>query len=384
MEDAPAPILCVDDEPYVLAGLSQNLGRRYAVQTATSGAAGLEALARRPTTAVILSDMRMPGMDGATFLKISRAVVPGAVRILLTGQADLTSAIEAVNEGNIFRFLTKPCPTARLVDSIEAAVEQVRRASAERLLLEQTLHGSVKALVEVLAATRPAAFDRASRLSRLSAEVAERVGLRECWQLEAAAMLSQLGAIALPDALVAKLHRGEALGPEEERQVQRSRELAERLLGAIPSLEVVRGILDGHRVAPSRDAQDPAAEAERLRRETALLRVVLDFEALEEQGLAAGQAVDTLRGRGGRYDPALLEALSACRGGGGGREEVRELPIIALRPGMVLMEDVRSRAGVLLAARGQRITADFADRVHRFGGPVCEPVRVVLQDALDG
>lgn len=113
---------------------------------------------------------------------------------------------------------------------------------------------------------------------------------------------------------------------------------------------------------------------------TALLRVVLDYEALEEQGVAAGRAVDTLRGREGRYDPALLAALSDCRGGAA-REEVRDLPIIALRPGMVLLEDVRSRAGVLLAARGQELTPAFAERVHRFGGPICEPIRVMVRGA---
>src|SRR5689334_10150530 len=100
-------ILCVDDERSLLDGLTLTLGRRYDVETATSGAQALELLERDPNRAVIMSDMRMPGMDGATFLAKARGMVPEAVRVLLTGQAEIETAIAAVNEGQVFRFLTK-------------------------------------------------------------------------------------------------------------------------------------------------------------------------------------------------------------------------------------------------------------------------------------
>ena len=379
--EAAAPVLCVDDEPQVLAGLSLSLGRRFAVQTATSGAAGLEALGRRPNTAVIVSDMRMPGMDGATFLED----LPGGGARRGPDPPHRPGRPGERHRGRE-RGEHLPLPHQALPAGQAGGIGgrgggAGAAAGGDRALLEQTVHGSVRALVEVLAVTSPAAFDRASRLSRLSAELAERIGMGERWQLEAAAMLSQLGAIALPDALARKLHRGEPLDQADERLVEHSRVVAERLLGAIPTLEAVRAILDGHPVAAPRDARDPAAEVERLRRARALLRLVLDYEALEEQGVAPCRAIDTLRGRPGRYDPELLEALSACCGAGAVREEVLELPVIALRAGMVLLEDVKSRAGVLLAVRGQEITSAFAERVHRFGGPVCEPVRVVVRGA---
>src|SRR2546426_3153897 len=90
-------ILCVDDEPSILEGLKLHLGRRYDVATASSGAVGLEDLERNGSTAVVLSDMRMPGMDGATFLSRARETKPDTVRILLTGQADLNACIAAIN-----------------------------------------------------------------------------------------------------------------------------------------------------------------------------------------------------------------------------------------------------------------------------------------------
>ncbi|MBV9949331.1 MAG: response regulator, partial [Myxococcales bacterium] len=113
-------VLCVDDEPNVLEGLALSLRRGHDVVTAGGGEAGLEILGRDPTIAAVVSDMRMPGMDGATFLGKARALAPDATRVLLTGQTELDAAITAINEGRIFRFLTKPCPPAVLVPAVEA------------------------------------------------------------------------------------------------------------------------------------------------------------------------------------------------------------------------------------------------------------------------
>ena len=147
-------ILCVDDEPNVLEGLLLHLRRKFEVETAISGAAGLEILQRSDAIAVVMSDMYMPEMNGAEFLSRARQIVPDAARILLTGRADIDSAIAAVNNGQIFRFLTKPCPPLVLLTAIEAGVQQHRLVTAERELLEHTLHGCIKALADVLAVTR--------------------------------------------------------------------------------------------------------------------------------------------------------------------------------------------------------------------------------------
>ena len=130
-------ILCVDDEAQILEAMILNLGRRYHVSTALNGALGLEKIRSEAPFAVLISDMRMPGMDGATFLKHAFGEAPNTVRILLTGQAELSAAIAAVNEGQIFRFLSKPCPPASLLKTIEAAVEQNRLITSEKVLLEQ-------------------------------------------------------------------------------------------------------------------------------------------------------------------------------------------------------------------------------------------------------
>jgi CheY-like chemotaxis protein/DNA-binding MarR family transcriptional regulator len=128
--DQPVHVLCVDDEPRVLQGLRLNLEPRYRVSTATSGAEALEVCgAERPE--VIISDLRMPGMDGTSFLGRVRDQTPSAVRILLTGHADVDAAVAAVNEARVFRFLTKPCRTTTLLGILEEAMAEHRLLRGE-------------------------------------------------------------------------------------------------------------------------------------------------------------------------------------------------------------------------------------------------------------
>jgi diguanylate cyclase (GGDEF)-like protein len=127
----------------MLEALALTLGRHYQVETASNGKTALEMLRCLPHTAVIISDMRMPSMNGAQFLAASRKVAPNARRILLTGHADAQAAILAVNEGGIFRFLTKPCPPAKLIEAVEAAMadfdEEVLERSTIRRKITQDL-----------------------------------------------------------------------------------------------------------------------------------------------------------------------------------------------------------------------------------------------------
>src|ERR1700723_1249547 len=95
-------ILFVDDEPSVLEGYKRMLGRDLPIDTAVGGTLGLAAIAERGPYAVVISDMRMPQMDGAKFLARVRDLAPATVRLALTGYADIETAMSAVNEGSIF------------------------------------------------------------------------------------------------------------------------------------------------------------------------------------------------------------------------------------------------------------------------------------------
>jgi len=356
-------ILCVDDEPQVLAGLAVNLRRRYHMLSATSGADGLVALSEHPDTAVVVSDMRMPGMDGAAFLKQAREMAPNTVRILLTGQADMDSAISAVNEGRIFRFLTKPCPTVALIAAIQGAVEQHRLITAERVLLEQTLKGIIKTLTDVLALTSPAAFGRASRIKDHALGVAEALALPERWQLEVSAMLSQLGYLALPPELLDKVYNGQPLSEEETEAVARVPAVTEQLLGSIPRLEVVRGILSGYTL-PYRAVTDGTdADAALMHRSAHILRLAIDFDTFEAQTGSKQFALNHMVGLAANYDPDAFSALRALQGNDDGKR-LREVHLADLVPGMVFAEDVKMDTGTLIVARGFEVTAGVVERMR--------------------
>ena len=373
-------ILCVDDEPNVLEGLSLHLRRRYEVTTAPGGAEALALLARNGTTEVVISDMRMPGMDCAAFLAKARQKFPDVVRMLLTGQADLASAISAVNDGQIFRFLTKPCAPADMLAAVAAAVDQHRLITAERVLLEQTLHGSIKALTDVLALTHPASFGRAMRIKKHVTDMVTVLALADRWQVEVAAMLSQLGSIALPPEVSEKVYFAHSLSPQEEAMVARVPQVTEQLLCNIPRMEVVRHILAGLGKPTGREASASDAERLLIARGVHILRVAIDYDLLEGQKSTPSMAFGIMRGRKDRYDPAILEAFASARGEGAPREEVRELPLNALTPGMVVAQDVMMTTGALLVARGYELTASLLERLRNFrSGTVREPIRVLVK-----
>ncbi|MET0284807.1 MAG: HD domain-containing phosphohydrolase [Polyangiales bacterium] len=365
-------LLCVDDEANVLEGLSMHLRRGHEVLTATSGRDGLEILREKPSIAVVISDMRMPNMDGATFLARARQLSPNSVRILLTGQTELDAAISAVNEGQIFRFLTKPCPPQTLLRAVEAALEQHRLLNAERVLLEQTLHGSIKALTDVLALVDPVSFGRASRIKRLVTELCSAIGVDERWPVEVAAMLSQLGNITLPAETVEKLARGGTLDASEQQMVSRLPQVTEKLLGNIPRLEPVRELL----VALFRSGGSSLDGASR--RAASILRLAVDYDTLEASGLHAQQIMTELRARSMRYDANVFEALARLRDRPSAPPSGRTVPIAGLQVGMVFAEDVRSKTGILLAARGFEVTEGFIERVRNLrSGSVGDSVSIL-------
>jgi hypothetical protein len=109
--------------------------------------------------------MRMPGMNGVQFLAQVRQAAPNTVRMMLTGYSDISAAMDAVNEGNIFRFLAKPCEQEILAKAIASGLVQYRLVRSEKDLLENTLMGSIKVLTDVLGAVSPEAFGKSIRIT---------------------------------------------------------------------------------------------------------------------------------------------------------------------------------------------------------------------------
>jgi CheY-like chemotaxis protein len=379
-EDLPR-ILCVDDDSSLLDGLRRSLRGHYNVETATEPTVALQSLKTIEAYAIVVSDQRMPVMDGVTFLSHIRALAPGTIRVLLTGQADMESAIAAVNEGNIFRFLTKPCPTAVLLKALGACMEQHRLIAAEKVLLEQTLRGSIKALIDILSLANPIAFGRATRVRHSVEQLMMHFEIRERWPVEVAAMLSQIGCVTLPSATLEKLFKSHAMSPVEQEMIERMPAFVDKCLANIPRIEPVREIL---RLYPRQfgDFNNGAGNSSDsgLPWGARALKLALDLDLLESGENRADYPFAIMRGRPQCYDSAMLEALAKLRGDAQGVQMV-ELQIRDLVIGMVFGEDLKSASGVLLVARGQEVTTGLLERLRNFPADVAnrQIVRMIPQ-----
>lgn len=375
-------VLCVDDEAQVLEALETTLRKVARVVTAPGGAAALDLIRSGVAPAVIISDMRMPGMNGAEFLAEARRLAPDATRVLLTGHTDVDAAVAVVNDGQIFRFLTKPCPVGSLVAAVQAAADLHRLVTAEQVLLEQTLTGSVKALMEVLALSDPAGFGRATRVKALARELATRSHVYEVWSIEVAAQLTQVGCVTLPAEVNDKLARGARLTTDEQSMIAGLPATALHLIADIPRLDDVRGMLE-------RWAGDPATLPRALPTDaTALggeiLRLAFDYEVLDARGIGSTLALQTIDHRGARYDPRLVKVLKDIKQSyvddpsRWGIES--ETSIDHLEVGMQIAADVTLPNGVLLVGRGFQVTHGLLARIANLrssGSPLPTKVTVV-------
>ena len=187
-DKASERILIVDDSTMERRVLQRRHEGRFGVVTAESGTQGLEIIENDGPFAVVVSDLYMPEMSGIEFLREVRRRWPNVIRIMITGAAEVEAAVASVNEGAVFRFLTKPCDPETFATSLEAALEQHRLVTAEKVLLEQTLKSSMMVLTELLGAVNPAAFGRSNRALHLVKQVIPRVALSEPWKVEVASV----------------------------------------------------------------------------------------------------------------------------------------------------------------------------------------------------
>lgn len=375
-------ILLVDDEQRLLDGVGRILRKRYEIRTANSGAEGLsvieESLAEGDPFAVVVSDMMMPGMSGAEFLAQAHPLVPDTVLMILSGQADLTSTIAAVNNSSLFRFLTKPIEPDDLAVALDAALRQHQLLTSERDLLHNTLTGAVGVLSDVLSMASPVTSRRTERTRTAVRDAAEILGLTDDWRLPIAAMLSHLGCIALPGPVLDKLDRGTDLKPAEQEMWDGHPEVGQRLLSRIPRLE------DVARWIGEQPTNVAAAEAPgELYTDTpsAILPAVAAFFIYCDGGFT-GRHVARLVEASGRYSPEVVEAVLKAVARQAPRGFVTQLRVHGLLEGMILVDDVQTTTGLVLVRQGERVTEALIARLLNFARSVGvkEPFRVLVDE----
>jgi FixJ family two-component response regulator len=352
----------VDDDSNILDGYRRSLSREFLIETAMGGEQALKLAADSGPYAVVVSDMRMPGMDGIQLLSKIKAQSPDTIRVMLTGNADMETAINAINEGSIFRFLNKPCSKETMAKTLTAALVQHRLVTAEKQLLEQTLIGSIQVLTEVLSLVNPAAFSRAERARRYIHHIVTSMKLANVWQYEVAAMMSQLGCVTLPSETIEAVYSGEKLSANEQTQYDAHPSVAYDLLSKIPRLEPIAWMIE-HQNRPVREVDDSEKKDMRLGAE--ILRLTLAYEKLIHKGVSRTEAVHTLTGQNKNFSPQFFDALVELDPNSE-EGEIRQCRIEALATGMIIQQDVRTGEGELLVSKGQEVTSPLLSKLKNF------------------
>src|SRR5437868_4409841 len=355
-------ILLVDDDSHVLDGFRRTLGREFTLETAVGGQAALALITANEPYAVVVSDMQMPGMDGIQLLSRIKNVSPDTIRVMLTGHADTQTAINAINEGSIFRFLNKPTTKDLMAKTLTAALMQYRLVTAEKQLLEQTLSGILQVLTEVLSLVNPAAFSRAARARRYIHHVVTSMKLGNPWQYEVAAMLSQLGCVTLAPETIDAVYKGEPLPADEQAQFDSHPTVAYQLLSKIPRLEPIAWMIQ-HQNRPVLQSEN--SEMPDMRRGAEVLRLVLAYEQATHKGASRSEAAHTLSRQNTDMGPEFFAALVALDPNAE-EGQVQKCNIDELYPGMIIQQDVHSNGGTLVVSNGQEVTPTVISKLKNF------------------
>lgn len=415
---APATLLFVDDEPGILASLRRLFRPHgYRILVAESGALGLAELEKTPVDLVI-SDMRMPEMDGATFLKAVRQRWPNTVRILLTGYADVTSTVAAINEGEIYRYVSKPWDDEEIVNTVRDALVRQRlerenqrlttltqaqneelkglNASLEQKVVERTAelrqalsfveqsHGELKksfltsvqvfsGLIELRSGSAGSRLTgHGRRVADMARNLAQRLGLGdvEVQNIMLAGLLHDIGKIGFPDDLLGKAYN--AMNQDQRAQVMKHPVIGQNILLGIERFKDAAVLVRHHHECFDGNGYPDRLAGMSIPQGSRILAVVNDYDALQigtlvQRPLRPEEALDFIAdNRGKRYDPAavdvFLKLISETK-----KVVPSELPLrtMHLKPGMVVSRDLPHRDGYLLLAKGCVLTADIIGQLIR-------------------
>ncbi|MBI4559774.1 MAG: response regulator [Candidatus Hydrogenedentes bacterium] len=365
-------ILFVDDDVNILEAHKRQFRKFFHVELALGPEVGLRLLEAQGPFAVVVADLRMPGMDGIEFLTRVRKAAPDTVRIMLTGYSDLDAAVHAVNEGNIFRFLAKPCPAEILAKALIAGIEQYRLITAEKVLLEKTLNGSIQLLTDILSMVNPEIFGWATRLRDSTRLVARQLRLPDTWAFELASLFSYIGYVTLPPELVTKARTEPRLTGAETEMIARVPEIGQQLLAHIPRLEEVAQIVlyQKKQYDGTGYPRDHVA-GEQIPLGARILKVLTDLDDLASGGLARKDALAQMRQRKGWYDPTVIEAAAAVFAPFA-LTEPTEVPIaldvkvVELRLDDVLTSNAETSDHRLLIAAGTRLSEALLERLRNY------------------
>jgi response regulator RpfG family c-di-GMP phosphodiesterase len=414
MNEAPVPstLLFVDDEPGILSSLRRLFRPHgYRIFIADGAAAGLKIL-ESDDVDLVISDMRMPEMDGATFLKEVRDRWPDVMRLLLTGYSDMTSTVMAINQGEIYRYISKPWDDNEIVTVVREAIERQNlklenqrltsltqaqnaelkalNASLEQKVVERTAelrqaltlveqaHGELKksflTSVQVFASlielrSGPAGHQIAGhgrRVAENARSLALRLGLSdsEVQNIMLAGLLHDIGKIGLPDELLGKAFN--TLTAEHRAQVMKHPVIGQNILLGIDKFKEVAVLVRHHHECYDGSGFPDRLSGIAIPQGSRILQVVNEYDSLQigtlvQRPLKPADAMNFLmENRGKRYDPVAVDTFFKLISETQITGPV-ELPLrsMHLKPGMTLTRDLSHGDGYMLLAKGSVLTSEI-------------------------
>lgn len=379
-------VLFVDDDVNILDGMNRQFRRHFNLSLANSGVGALKLIENEGPYAVIVSDRMMPGMNGIEFLNPARHVTPDSVRIMLTGDAHLEAAMDAVNEGQIYRFLTKPCSREVMRTTVERGVEQYRMITSQKVLLSQTLQGSIKVLVDMLGMVNPDLFVESGRMRSLVKEIAAEMNIPAGWEIEVATMLSQIGYVTIPPRIIHKIQRGDQLDVSEQDIYEKHPKTGYDLISNIPRLEKVAHIvLYQHKNYNGSGFPEDSCGGQDIPLGSRILKVVFDFENWSKRRVPTHSILSRMRSSK-KYDSDVLNALEKYLGAqsteSDSSPDIQRVSLLELRSGMVVANDLTTLDGsILLVRKNQELSPVLLERIRNFSKqkPVMDVVEVIAR-----
>jgi putative two-component system response regulator len=377
-------ILVVDDTPENIEILQGILSHDYTVKAAVKAESALKIIASGEGVDLILLDVMMPGTDGyalCTKLKADLRTRDIPV-IFVTSKSEVDDEAKGLRLGAV-DYITKPFHPSIIKARVKTHLQLHKTQEELQKLLKQTLSGSVKVMADVISLFDSELFDKASRLRAYMKKITETLNLRNAWQFDLAALLSQIGSVALPAETLAKARKREGLTPEEDASIRKIPEIGADLIKSIPNLEGVAQVIRSQlapgskiKLAPDLSAEDP------LHLGAQLLNMTVQFDELVEAGQTPDEAWLQMRRETDKYDERLLEALKACIALGSVKMNAHMLGVEDMREGMILDENVLTVTKLLVVKRGAELNGPMLARLRRMAqmSLLRMPLRVLIPE----
>jgi response regulator RpfG family c-di-GMP phosphodiesterase len=378
-----ARILVVDDELNMLTSIRRQLKGKYELFTAQSGQEALDILEKEKDLALVLSDFKMPRMNGAQLLSKAREIAPDTVRMMLTGQADMEAIVTIINEGNIFRFLTKPCAPDLLMKNLDDGIVQYHLIRSEKDLLGKTLGGSLQVMADLLVLAKPQAFNRGVRIRGMVQKMMKYVKIENTWRIEIASIMSQVGCVTVPDSILEKIYKNMPVTSEEKSSYLQHVRISSEILSKIPRMEKVAEILlYQEKYYDGSGYPKDEIKLEKIPLESRILKTVIDHDQLVQMGVSPEEAVEELLKRTGMYDLSVLMALgNVVKQKDEHRKFViKKVSISEMNSKMFLADDVVSASGVIIGTRRQRVTLALVAALSNYAKnkEITEPIGILI------